>query len=187
MNRSADEHASEWHLGQTLTSYCFGGLSDQDRQRVEEHLLGCEACWQEFQTLDAAVRILRFDGALMPTLPVNEMVSLLGLSSRLDRPFGGHATFALTIAGLYGLEWTIGLWSELGYAYDRFGTLAWALSVPVATWAAAALAAALWSDAHTTRTGQATGLIRSSCPRSRPSWPRFRQEPHLAGISRMRC
>jgi hypothetical protein len=150
------------HLGEALTSYCFGGLPDDARDEVERHLMACNACWQEFQRLDAAVRTLRFDATLELALPGNDVISLLGLSSRLGRPFGGHLLFALTIAGLYGLEWTIGVWSELGYAYDRFGRLAWALSVPVAGWVVGSLLVSLSLDVTATRAGGTNGLARST-------------------------
>jgi hypothetical protein len=114
MARFVGEHSAGPHLGRSLTSYCFGSLSDQERDEVEQHLMSCEVCWEEFQRLDAAVRTLRFDVALRPLLPVNEVASLLGLSSRLDRPFGGHGAFAFSVAALYGMEWLLGLWSELG-------------------------------------------------------------------------
>src|SRR5258706_730203 len=120
------------HLGEALTSYCFGRLSDDDRDEVERHLMGCDACWNEFQRLDAAVRALRFDKMLRPSLQVSDVISLVGLSGRLNRAFGGHLPFALGIAVLFGIEWALGVWSELGYAYDRYGHLAWLLSLPVA-------------------------------------------------------
>ena len=90
MPRDADEPCIDQRLGEALTSYCFGGLTEDERRAVEEHLLECEACWAEFQSLDASVRSLRFDDTIRPTLPVQKVVSLLGLSGRLNRPFGGH-------------------------------------------------------------------------------------------------
>ena len=39
------------------------------------------------------------------------------MSARLERPFGGHLPFVVTIAILYGTEWMLGLWTDLGYSY----------------------------------------------------------------------
>jgi len=149
------------HLGETLTSYCFGGLSDGKRDEVERHLMACDVCWGEFQHLDAAVRSLRFDRMLRPNVPVNEIVSLLGLSGRLNRIFAGHLVFAIGMALLFGAEWTVGIWSELGYSYDRFGRLAWELSLPVAGWSLTVLLLGLWLDVGTTRKGRSGGLLQS--------------------------
>lgn len=161
MEHLADERCIDWRLGDALTSYCFGGLSDDERQAVEKHLIDCEACWTEFQRLDASVRTLRFNQMLHPALPVTEVVSMLGLSSRLNRPFGGHRRYVLWIAGLYGLEWMLSVWTELGYSYDRFGSLAWVLSGPTLLWMTAALVLALFDGTKSTVARETNGLMRS--------------------------
>jgi Putative zinc-finger len=150
------------HLGKTLTSYCFGTLSDRDQEAVEEHLMACDVCWDEFQRLDAAVRTLRLDRAVGPASPPAEAISLLGLTGRLNRPFAGHKAFVVVAAILFAVVWTLGVWCELGYAYDRFGGLAWALSVPVSIWVVGSLLIALLFDVKATRIGATTGLLQST-------------------------
>jgi hypothetical protein len=162
MGELANDGCVNPSLGQLLTSYCFGDISVGDFQRIEAHLLECEACWEEFQRFDAGVRTLRFDHMLRPPLPINEAVSMLGLSGRLNRPFGGHQRFVLWIAVLYGLVWAVGIWSELGYSYERYSGLVWALFLPTAIWVAAALTFALWCDAKATKAAQTSGLVRSA-------------------------
>jgi hypothetical protein len=150
------------HLGRALTSYCFGGLSEEEQDAVEQHLLACDECWSQFQRLDAAVRTLRASGDVVPTLSTADAVSVFGISRELIRPLAGHALFVAAVVALFGVEWTIGLWSELGYSYDRFGSLAWKLSAPVGLWAAASLLVALWVDVQATRSGYTSGLLRST-------------------------
>ena len=158
-----DHHLSAGpHLGHLLTSYCFGSVTEDERTAAEQHLMSCELCWQEFQRLDAAVRTLRSDPTVKPAMAVTEAVSLVGLSSRLRRPLGGHALFAITIAILYGLEWTAGIWTELGYAYRRFGSLAWALSAPVGIWVIAAVVQSFYIATQAARAGRIDGLRRSA-------------------------
>lgn len=149
------------HPDEALTSYCFGGLSDAERDAVEQHLMLCNACWAEFRRLDAAVRTLRASEAVTPTVSTAEAVTIFGISREFVRPFAGHTAFVLVVGVLFGLEWMIGLWSELGYSYDRFGSLAWALSAPVGVWATVTLLLGLWFDVRATRGGQTNGLMRS--------------------------
>jgi Putative zinc-finger len=155
------ERPNALHLGEALSSYCFGDLTERDRDDVESHLLECESCWEEFQRVDAAVRTLRLDVAGAVQLPARELVSALGLSGRMALPFGGHRTFTFAISCLFGLEWMIGLWSELGYSYDRFGRLAWELSFPVFIWVTVIVLLAFWIDTRATRSGGFTGLWKS--------------------------
>ena len=43
-----------------MTDYCFGDLTDEDKRRAfEAHILDCDACWEEVQRLDAAVKALQ--------------------------------------------------------------------------------------------------------------------------------
>src|ERR1700687_4795242 len=109
MPLNLDESVGAPHLGEALTSYCFGTLSEREQEAVEQHLMGCDVCWVQFQRLDAAVRTLRFDATVAAPLPAAEVMSVLGLAGRLDRSFAGHAAFAWTMAILFGCVWTIGL------------------------------------------------------------------------------
>jgi len=149
-------------VGALLTAYCFGTADEQERQAVETHILLCDHCWHEVRRLESSVRVLRSRVAPQPALPPDQFVSVFGLSGRLMRRFAGHATFAVAIALLYGAEWSIGVWTELGYAYDRFGNLAWLLFGPVGVWVAATMLAALWVGATSTRRGETNGAFRSA-------------------------
>ncbi len=47
-------------LSKLMTDYCFGDLTDEDKRRAfEAHILDCDACWEEVQRLDAAVKALQ--------------------------------------------------------------------------------------------------------------------------------
>jgi hypothetical protein len=156
-----EDECDEPAVAALLTRYCFGDSPEVEEQAVEAHLLACDRCWQDLQRLESSVRILRA-GALGPMASRSELTSVFGLSGRLDRAFGGHLSYVLGVAILYGIEWTLGLWSELGYSYDRFGGLAWRLSGPVSIWVAATLFVALWFDTKATRAGKASGLFQST-------------------------
>jgi hypothetical protein len=84
------------------------------------------------------------------------------MSAGVDRAFGGHLLFVATVAVLYGFEWTLSLWTELGYSYDRFASLAWTLSTPTALWAAGALLLGLWIDTRTARADRTDGQFKST-------------------------
>lgn len=102
-----------------ITSFCFGTLNDADRTAVEQHLFSCNPCWSEFQRLDAAVKTLRFDRTLQPGLPIRGVVSLLGLSGRIDRAFAGHRGFVLTASAAFAVLFAVPVLVELAYQFDR--------------------------------------------------------------------
>ena len=149
-------------LGDLLTGYSFGGLSEGEREKLEEHLLECEVCWQEFQGLEQYVRILRTDPRIKPALKLAQLVSVVGLSGRVTRPYAGHLAFVAVMTILYASLWVLGLWTELGYAYDRFGPLLWRLSLPVGLFAAECVGLAFGLDVRATRAGDSRGLLRSA-------------------------
>jgi hypothetical protein len=119
------EFSAEWteaRFRDALTSYCFAapGLSDDDRIRIEQHLLECDTCWSEVQRLEAAVRALR-SGASAAGVPVDaETVAAVKLASAEEKAFGGHLGFALVASALHGLLYVASLWNELIYAFDRY-------------------------------------------------------------------
>lgn len=151
-----DDGCTNPSINEALTSYCFGDLNASDRERVSMHLRQCEVCWEEFQRLDGCVRVLRHDPNLALGAPTGEMLSVLGMSGRLDLAFGGHRGFVLLIASLYASLYVASVWTELGYSYDRFGMLAWILSPVVLLGAGGAIVGALAvgvSRARTSRSG----------------------------------
>jgi hypothetical protein len=148
-------------LSTQITPYCFGDISKQERSMFEAHVLECDSCWREVDRLSNGVHVLRTDSNLKQTLVTPELFGAFGISGGLDRPFGGHLTYVIAVAVLYGLEWTAGIWTELGYSYDRFGPLAWMLSGPVMIWVSATLVLSLRADANETRAQSSSGLVRS--------------------------
>src|ERR1051326_4623489 len=152
----------EW-AGDRVTAYCFGDLSPEDEvRRFERHLLYCDSCWAEVQHLTGHVAILASDKSLGTTISQREIVGVLGTSASLERPFAGHWEYAATVSLLYGLEFGLSVWTELGYSYDRFSILLWSIWLPVLTAIAVAMAAALWIDSSNTRKGGSAGLVWSA-------------------------
>jgi hypothetical protein len=148
-------------LNEALTDFCFDKVSPDREQALALHLLDCDTCWQQLTELLPAVRALKVSPELKPMQVSREALSAVGISGRLDRQFGGHARYAIGISVLFGLEWLVGLWSELGYSYDRFGSLAWRLSLPTGVAAAGVLIAVLRTDVLATRAGSRNGLPRA--------------------------
>lgn len=142
-----------------LTAYSFDDLTGEDRERVAAHLIECDHCWHEVQRLEACVAALRRDPQLKPLVPSPEVFAVLGLSGRLEQPFGGHRAFVWPIAALYGLLYVAALWTELSYSFDRYGRLVWLLSPVAGFGAAAAILSALALDARTS-SQRAAGLGR---------------------------
>lgn len=56
------------------------------------------------------------------------------IASQLSRPFAGHLWHVITSCTLYALLYTIALFVEIAYQYDRFGESALKLSPPVFLW-----------------------------------------------------
>ncbi|HLG56873.1 MAG TPA: zf-HC2 domain-containing protein [Vicinamibacterales bacterium] len=143
-------------LGQALTPYCFGDLTDAERETVEQHLLECDACWSELARLEQAVRALRLDDTLQPTVPPQEIVSLMGLSSRLHRLWGGHQGFALASAAGLGLLFAVPVVVEIAYDFDRFGALALRLGAATWVWVFTMTLGILWFDVRMVRAGRSS-------------------------------
>jgi hypothetical protein len=156
----SDNH--DMHLGSALTGYCFGAASESQRDAVEQHLFVCDRCWDECRRLTDAVSILRAENALPPPFEPGELVSVLGISHQLGRPFAGHLLFAALATACFALQFAVGVWVELGYSYDRFGHLAWLLSWPAAVAAAIAILAGLHLDTASVRRAHDDGLLRST-------------------------
>jgi hypothetical protein len=151
MANSSSERWDESRFRSELTSFCFGTLDVADREAVERHLFACDECWTEFQRLDAAVRTLRFDHSFRPVLPIKGVVSLMGLSGRLGRPFAGHRAFALVGSALFALLFALPVLVELAYEFDRFRSLAVTLFVPVWVWMCGATALGFALDVRAVR------------------------------------
>jgi hypothetical protein len=146
------------HLGKAVPALCFGDLDDAQREAVTVHVMSCDVCWQEVQRLEAAVRAVRFD-PLLPDLPFTaEAVSSVKFSGQIEQAFAGHVGFALMAAAFYAALYVASVWTELGYAFDRFGWLVLMLTPVVFTWISAATLTALWVSWRVTRSGGRRGL-----------------------------
>ena len=70
-------------VGKLLHAYELGALSDEDAERFEIHLLGCEQCFAEVQQFSQSANILRDDHAMLQdagktTVPDTGPASLTG-------------------------------------------------------------------------------------------------------------
>lgn len=158
MPNAPDETWTEERFHQALTSYCFDNLTDHEREAVERHLLHCDECWSAFQRLDAAVRILRFSPEFKPDFSANEAVSLLGLSSRLERSFAGHAAFALIASTMFAFLFAVPVIVEIAYEFDRYGQTALQLAAAAFTWMFGVSLFGLWLGTKATKdTGSGIG------------------------------
>jgi len=70
------------------------------------------------------------------------------MSGQVDEPFGGHRTFAVAVAALYGLLHTASVWTELSYSYDQYEALIWRSSVLAFVLASLGCVFALWLAAR---------------------------------------
>lgn len=142
----------------SVTPYCFGDLSEEDRYRFEAHLLDCPACWREVQRLDSVIRAIRMDRSLTRQFDP-EIVSLVGSSSQVPRAFFGHKAHCLTASALYALALAVSVFMEIAYAYSEFGPFAWAMAPLVLVWGFLTTLGALAADAKMTRSGRKPGLL----------------------------
>lgn len=149
---------SESRFREALTPYCFGGLPESERERVEQHLFECDPCWRELQRLEAAVRTLRSDPRVPALALDRETVAAVTLSGSADRPFRGHIGFSLLASSLYAAVYSASVWTELSYAFDRYGRLLLVLTPVVFGWVSAATLASLWVSARVTRASGRQGL-----------------------------
>lgn len=74
--------------------------------------------------LTSAVKVLRFDQALMPPVAPAEVAAAFGISARLNEPFGGHFWMVLISCALYALLYVETLWTEIGLQVDHYARYA---------------------------------------------------------------
>lgn len=117
-----------------VTAYCFGDLGAAERESFERHLLDCEACWGEVRRLEPAVAVLRSEKDLGEGLRGYDMSVLLGISSRLTLPFGGHLWHVVVACALYALLHAAALILEVTYQLDRYRPTIWWVSFGVFVW-----------------------------------------------------
>lgn len=78
---------------------------------------------------------------------------------QLARSFAGHLWHVLVSCTIYALLYTIALFVELAYQFDRFAILALKLALPIFVWIYATSMFGLLVDWKKARRGEATGLI----------------------------
>jgi len=149
---------SQPQLSELLTDYCFGAASESDREAVQQHLLECDICWTAVRRLYSAVEALRLDPEL-PALPITaETIGVMSTSGELDLPFAGHPVFVVAMSFAYASLYAASVWTELSFAFDRFGSLTMVLSGAVLLGCAVAVAATLGVLANMTRVGRSAAL-----------------------------
>lgn len=121
-------------LSASVVPYCFGDISDAERDRFEEHVLRCEACWHEVRRLDEAVRALRRDRQAIRSAFGSDVVAGVGISSRLKRPFAGHTAHVAVASLLYASLFAVSLPMELAYQWQQYGSWSIRAAIPIFIW-----------------------------------------------------
>jgi hypothetical protein len=152
-----------WHsAGESVTSYCFGGASDEERYQFEAHLIDCPHCWREVQRLDAIIQAIQKDRRATDRFD-SDLVSMIGISSSFDRHMAGHHLHAFLASLLYALIAASAVFLEIAFHYDRFASLAWTGASIIFVWTMVSTLAVLTLDWRFTRTGRNSGLTLSVC------------------------
>jgi uncharacterized membrane protein YjfL (UPF0719 family) len=142
-----------------VTAYCFGDISQEQRDRFEAHLLECDFCWSEVQRLDETVQSLRGNKTLTREVYVADIVAATGISAQIDKVVGGHWIHALVASGLCAFLFAEAVLLEVAYSYDQFAAFVWIASpiVFVATFATTMLA--LFANWHLVRRRNSAGAL----------------------------
>ena len=144
-----------------VANYCFNDLTEEERRAFESHLLECDVCWSRVQQLAPAINILRADQSLGEDTTASDMLSVLGISARLDWPFGGQLWHVVVSCGLLALLYSVALFVEIAYQFDRYGPLALKVAPLIFLWIMSTSLAGLAADWRQTRLGKTTGLLFS--------------------------
>ena len=149
------------HYDRRVTEYCFGDLTKGEQRAFEAHLLECDFCWNKVQWLDPSIKLLRTDRTLAESSAASDMFSILGISSKIAWPFGGHIWHVVVSCGLYGLLYTVALFVEIAYRFDRFASTAIKIAPLIFFWVMGTSIAGLGIDWKWTQRGKTTGLAFS--------------------------
>ncbi len=144
-----------------VTAYCFGDLDGRDLEAVESHLHECEKCRRDVKRLGTAVRILTTDKRLLNLVTPAEVASVLGISGKLERMFGGHWVFVLLASLIYAILYGVALLVEVAYQYDQYAGSAPYVAVGASAWILMTTLTALWLDWRLTLAGRSSGLKTS--------------------------
>ncbi len=141
----------------SITTYCFGGVSEEERYRFEAHLIDCAYCWEEVRRLDSIIRSIQMERGLTRQFDP-DIASVIGISARVPQAFFGHKAHCLLASTLYALALAVSPFMEIAYAYPRFATMAWTAVPFVFLGALLTTLAALGIDARLTRSNRQSGL-----------------------------
>lgn len=147
-----------------VSAYCFGDLGEPDRTSFERHLLECEECWADVRRLDRAVNVLRTEESLGEPLKGYDMFVMMGISSRLPLPFGGHLWHVLTASVLYALLYAVALVLEVTYQLDQYRPGLWGVSFGVFVWVFVTSVAGLGFDWKSAKRHEGARLSSYSVP-----------------------
>ena len=156
-----DAECSRPDLNRSVTWYCFGDLSQEERERFEAHLVQCDLCWAEVERLGRAVQILRSDRRLTRSVFLGGIASCLGSSGKLRKSFGGHIGHVLTASLLYALLFAVALPLEVAFQIDRYGPSAAQIAVLIFIWICGTTMLAMFISWKALLRNRKTGLFYS--------------------------
>jgi len=142
----------------SITTYCFGDLSEEERYRFEAHLIDCPNCWKEVRRLDSVIRSIQTDRSVTRQFD-SDIVSAIGISSRVPSEFFGHKTHCVAASALYALALAVTVFMETAYAYPQFASFAWTAGPLIFLWALLTTLGALEADSKSVRSGRKSGLL----------------------------
>jgi hypothetical protein len=146
-------------LNETVTAYCFGKISQEQRDRFETHLLECEYCWAEVQRLDSLIRSLRVDKSLTQRTYATDIVASAGISTKLEKVLGGHWIHAIVAGSLYAFLFAETLFMEVAYAFDQFEAFVWSTAPIIFLWVLVTTLGALTLNWYLARLGKSAPVI----------------------------
>lgn len=141
-----EARCTDSRLGELTAALALGGLSSRDQQRVEAHLLECDACWEDVQRLEATVSVLRGDRERVRAMVLRDINVLMGPSSRFHTWLAGERRFAFGVTGIYALLFGLALVVEVAYAIADLGPATWVAGGVSAGIGAASMLGALTMD-----------------------------------------
>lgn len=151
----SDDACRNPRLSETIPAFCFDELPPEQRDRMAQHLIECPSCWTAVQRLHACVEAVRFDPRLAPPRPTAGSISLFALSGRLDAWLAGHARTMSVAAALYAALYTIPVFVEIAYEWERFGRTALTFAPLAFIWMFMGTLAAFTVDVRQIRAGRA--------------------------------
>lgn len=107
------------------------------------------------------MHVLDTDRSLLQSLTSVDIAQAVGISGKLDLPFGGHRWHALSASLLYAALYAIALLVEVAYQFDRYGRAARMVALAAAGWIFVTSLAGLGADWSLTMRGSNRGLAAS--------------------------